>query len=90
MSAVGVVQAFASNYAQARARFLEAAATAGLPLQSHPHPLPGSEGEGMSRLVSESCDFRVSIPMRGHISSLNASTAAAILLYEAVRQRSAE
>lgn len=50
----------------------------------------GSEGEGMSRLVSESCDFRVSIPMRGHISSLNASTAAAILLYEAVRQRSAE
>ena len=50
----------------------------------------GSEGEGMSRLVSESCDFRVSIPMRGHISSLNASTAAAILLYEAVRQRSAD
>ena len=48
MSAVGVVQAFASNYAQARARFLEAAATAGLPLQSHPHPLPGSEGEALA------------------------------------------
>ena len=47
----------------------------------------GSEGEGMGRLVSEACDFMVSIPMRGHISSLNASNAAAILLYEAVRQR---
>ena len=47
----------------------------------------GSEGEGMSRLVSESCDFKVSIPMKGRISSLNASAAAAILLYEAVRQR---
>lgn len=48
----------------------------------------GNEGEGMSRLVAESCDFKVSIPMRGEISSLNASAAAAILLYEAVRQRS--
>lgn len=48
----------------------------------------GNEGEGMSRLVSEHCDFRVSIPMRGEISSLNASAAAAIMLYEAVRQRS--
>ena len=47
----------------------------------------GSEGSGMTRLVSESCDFLVSIPMKGHISSLNASAAAAILLYEAVRQR---
>ena len=47
----------------------------------------GNEGDGMSRLVAEACDFKVSIPMRGHISSLNASNAAAILLYEAVRQR---
>ena len=47
----------------------------------------GSEGDGMTRLVSENCDFLVSIPMKGHISSLNASAAAAILLYEAVRQR---
>lgn len=47
----------------------------------------GSEGAGMGRLVSESCDFMVSIPMKGHINSLNASNAAAILLYEAVRQR---
>jgi len=47
----------------------------------------GNEGQGMSRLVSESCDVKVSIPMKGHISSLNASAAAAILLYEAVRQR---
>lgn len=47
----------------------------------------GSEGDGMSRLVSENCDFLVAIPMKGRISSLNASAAAAILLYEAVRQR---
>ena len=47
----------------------------------------GNEGQGMSRLVAESCDFRVSIPMKGRIYSLNASAAAAILLYEAVRQR---
>ncbi len=47
----------------------------------------GSEGTGMGRLVSESCDFMVSIPMKGRLNSLNASNAAAILLYEAVRQR---
>jgi len=47
----------------------------------------GSEGDGMTRLAREGCDFLVSIPMKGHISSLNASAAAAILLYEAVRQR---
>lgn len=47
----------------------------------------GSEGDGMTRLVRESCDFLVSIPMKGQISSLSASAAAAILLYEAVRQR---
>lgn len=50
----------------------------------------GNEGEGMSRLVSDNCDFKVSIPMKGSISSLNASAAAAILLYEAVRQREAK
>lgn len=48
----------------------------------------GSEGDGMSRLVSENCDFKVSIPMHGKVSSLNASAAASIMLYEAVRQRS--
>lgn len=47
----------------------------------------GSEGSGMSRLVRESCDFLVSIPMKGRVSSLNASAAAAVLLYEALRQR---
>ena len=49
----------------------------------------GSEGDGMSRLARENCDFLVSIPMKGRISSLNASAAAAVLLYEAVRQRGA-
>lgn len=47
----------------------------------------GSEGEGMSRLVSDTCDFRISIPMSGQVSSLNASASAAIVIYEAVRQR---
>ena len=48
----------------------------------------GSEGDGMGRLVRESCDFIVSLPMRGRVSSLNASAAAAITLYEILRQRS--
>ena len=48
----------------------------------------GSGGIGMSRLVREQCDFLVSIPMRGQVNSLNASAAAAVVLYEAVRQRS--
>ena len=47
----------------------------------------GSEGRGMGRLVAERCDFKVRIPMKGKLNSLNASAAAAILLYEAVRQR---
>ncbi len=47
----------------------------------------GSEGEGMTRLAAENCDVLVSIPMKGQLNSLNASAAAAILLYEAVRQR---
>ena len=47
----------------------------------------GAEGQGVSRLVKEKCDFVVSIPMSGQISSLNASNAAAVLMYEAKRQR---
>ncbi len=47
----------------------------------------GSEGEGVSRLAKENCDFTVSIPMYGKISSLNASVAAGLLMYEVVRQR---
>ena len=47
----------------------------------------GSEGEGISRLVRQKCDFIVSIPMRGKVNSLNASNAAAVLLFEAVRRR---
>lgn len=47
----------------------------------------GSEGQGLSRLVRESCDFLVMLPMRGQIESLNASAAGAIALYEAYRQR---
>ena len=46
----------------------------------------GSEGEGVSRLVQEKCDFKASIPMKGKIDSLNASVAAGILAYEIVRQ----
>ena len=47
----------------------------------------GSEGEGISRLVREKCDFLVKIPMSGDINSLNASAAAAVLMYEIKRQR---
>ncbi len=47
----------------------------------------GSEGEGVGRLVRETCDFVASIPMKGQISSLNASVAAGVLAYEIVRQR---
>lgn len=49
----------------------------------------GSEGEGVSRLVKEKCDYTVSIPMKGQIDSLNASVAAGVLCYEIVRQRRA-
>ncbi len=48
----------------------------------------GNEGAGMSKLVRESCDVLVGIPLKGRISSLNASAAAAVMLYEALRQRS--
>ena len=47
----------------------------------------GNEGEGVSRLVREACDFTASIPMKGDIDSLNASVAAGVLAYEIVRQR---
>ncbi|MBQ7454822.1 MAG: 23S rRNA (guanosine(2251)-2'-O)-methyltransferase RlmB [Clostridia bacterium] len=48
----------------------------------------GSEGDGMGRLVRENCDFIVSLPMKGQLNSLNASAAAAITMYEVLRQRS--
>ena len=47
----------------------------------------GKEGEGVSRLVKESCDMTAAIPMKGEIDSLNASVAAGVLAYEIVRQR---
>ena len=47
----------------------------------------GSEGVGMSRLVKENCDFLVKIPMKGKITSLNASVSAGIVMYEVVKQR---
>ena len=47
----------------------------------------GNEGEGVSRLVKETCDYVASIPMHGDIDSLNASVAAGVLAYEIVRQR---
>ena len=50
----------------------------------------GSEGYGMSRLVKENCDFLVKIPMKGKITSLNASVSAGIVIYEVVKQRMAK
>ena len=47
----------------------------------------GSEGRGLSRIVRESCDFLITLPMKGQINSLNASVAAGVLMYEVVRQR---
>ena len=47
----------------------------------------GSEGFGMGRLVKEKCDFIISLPMKGKITSLNASVACGVLAYEAARQR---
>ena len=48
----------------------------------------GSEGRGISRLVREHCDLLIKLPMRGHVTSLNAAVAGSIALYEALRQRS--
>lgn len=50
----------------------------------------GSEGDGLSRLMAETCDFLVKLPMRGQVESLNASVAAALLLYEVWRARGFE
>ncbi|ANZ95067.1 MULTISPECIES: 23S rRNA (guanosine(2251)-2'-O)-methyltransferase RlmB [Brochothrix] len=47
----------------------------------------GSEGRGISRLAVEKCDFLVSLPMRGHVTSLNASVAASLLMFEVLRKR---
>lgn len=47
----------------------------------------GNEGDGVSKLVREKCDFIASIPMKGDIDSLNASVAAGVLAFEIVRQR---
>lgn len=47
----------------------------------------GSEGKGISRLIKQKCDFLVHLPMKGHVTSLNASVAASILMYEVYRKR---
>jgi 23S rRNA (guanosine2251-2'-O)-methyltransferase len=49
--------------------------------------LLGSEGKGLKNILEKKCDFHISIPMRGHVSSLNVAAAGAILMYEVVRQR---
>ncbi|HLW79154.1 MAG TPA: TrmH family RNA methyltransferase, partial [Terriglobia bacterium] len=49
----------------------------------------GGEGHGMHRLVREACDELAHIPLRGQVQSLNVSVAAGVVLYEAIRQRSA-
>jgi 23S rRNA (guanosine2251-2'-O)-methyltransferase len=59
----------------------------GAPLTGPIALVVGSEGEGLSRLVKERCDFLVSLPMAGPMASLNASVAAGVALYEIVRQR---
>ena len=47
----------------------------------------GSEGFGISKIVKDACDFLVKIPMKGKVTSLNASVSAGIVIYEVVRQR---
>lgn len=47
----------------------------------------GSEGKGMGRLIRDKCDFLIRLPMKGHVTSLNASVAAALLMYEVFRKR---
>ncbi len=47
----------------------------------------GSEGHGITRLVKENCDYLIKIPMKGKITSLNASVSAGIVMYEALKQR---
>ncbi|AND37739.1 MULTISPECIES: 23S rRNA (guanosine(2251)-2'-O)-methyltransferase RlmB [Bacillaceae] len=47
----------------------------------------GSEGKGMGRLIRDKCDFLINLPMAGHVTSLNASVAAALLMYEVYRKR---
>ena len=70
------------------------AADAPADLYHHDFTLPlavviGSEGRGLRRLIRDTCDFVVSIPMHGAVTSLNASVAGSVILYEAVRQRAA-
>ena len=48
----------------------------------------GNEGKGMGRLVRDKCDFLIHLPMMGHVTSLNASVAASLLMYEVLRKRS--
>ena len=79
--------AAAMDELKAARRLFGAEADGNAPLYEAAAIVIGSEGQGLSRLTRDKCDYIVSIPMRGRVNSLNASNAAAVLLFEAVRRR---